>query len=75
MPGERRTKLDEGAAAGWMRLVGRVESGDGDDCTSRTRRPWAALVSHAHWSPLDVITKSADIVIGQHSSLNAAEDR
>jgi hypothetical protein len=35
----------------------------------------ATLVSHAHWSLLEVTAKSADIVVCQHGTLDVAEYR
>jgi hypothetical protein len=35
----------------------------------------ATLVSHAHWSLLEIIAKSTDVVVCQHGTLDVAEYR
>ena len=51
-------KLDQRCAAGGMA-----------SCTG-SRAATATLVSHAHLSPLEIITKPADVVVGQRGAVN-----
>lgn len=43
-------------------------------CTG-SRAATATLVSHAHLSPLEIITKPADVVVGQRGAVNLAQYR